>query len=89
MLDPLADKLLISVALIMMVQSSMIPAWIAVIIIGREFIITGLRMAASGRGIALVADKFGKIKMVMQVVAVVAILLDNYPFDLLTSIKID
>ncbi|MEC0089505.1 CDP-diacylglycerol--glycerol-3-phosphate 3-phosphatidyltransferase [Paenibacillus macquariensis] len=89
LLDPLADKLLISVALIMMVQSGMIPSWMAVIIIGREFIITSLRMIASEQGIALAADHFGKIKMVMQVVAIAAILLDNYPFDLLTSIKID
>ncbi|OAB45272.1 CDP-diacylglycerol--glycerol-3-phosphate 3-phosphatidyltransferase [Paenibacillus glacialis] len=89
LLDPLADKLLISVALIMMVQLGMIPSWMAVIIIGREFIITGLRMAASGQGIALAADNYGKIKMVMQVVAIVAVLLNNYPFELLTSIKID
>ncbi|AJS59007.1 CDP-diacylglycerol--glycerol-3-phosphate 3-phosphatidyltransferase [Paenibacillus sp. IHBB 10380] len=89
LLDPLADKLLISVALIMMVQSNVIPAWIAIIIIGREFVITGLRMIASGQGIALSADKFGKVKMVMQVVAIVAILLDNYPFELLTSIEVD
>lgn len=89
LLDPLADKLLISVALVMMVQSTVIPAWIAIIIIGREFVITGIRMIASGQGIALSADKFGKVKMVMQVVAIVAILLDNYPFELLTSIEVD
>lgn len=89
LLDPLADKLLISVALIMMVQSNVIPTWIAIIIIGREFVITGLRMIASGQGIALSADKFGKVKMVMQVVAIVAILLNNYPFELLTSIEVD
>ncbi len=89
LLDPLADTLLISVALIMMVQSNVIPTWIAIIIIGREFVITGLRMIASGQGIALSADKFGKVKMVMQVVAIVAILLNNYPFELLTSIEVD
>lgn len=89
LLDPLADKLLISVALIMMVEVSMIPSWIAILIIGREFMITGLRMVATTQGIALSADQFGKWKMVMQVVAIAAVLLDNYPFQWFTSLHID
>lgn len=70
LLDPLADKLLISVALIMMVQSGMVATWIAVAIIAREFVITGLRMVASEQGIALSADSLGKLKMVLQVIAI-------------------
>lgn len=89
LLDPLADKLLISVALIMMVQADMIASWVAVIMISREFVITGLRMIASAQGIALAADKLGKWKMVLQVIAIVAVLLGNYPFQWFTSIQVD
>lgn len=89
LLDPLADKLLISVALIMMVRSGMIASWAAVLMIGREFLITGLRMIASAQGIALAADKFGKWKMVAQVVAIVAVMLENVPFQWFTSIRVD
>jgi CDP-diacylglycerol---glycerol-3-phosphate 3-phosphatidyltransferase len=89
LLDPLADKLLISVALIMMVQSGMVATWIAVVIIAREFVITGLRMVASEQGIALSADRLGKLKMVLQVIAIAAVLLDNYPFQLITMIQVD
>ena len=89
LLDPLANKLLVSVALIMMVEAGMIPAWMAFVMIGREFIVTALRMAASGRGIALAADRYGKWKMVSQVVAITAVLLNNYPFQWLTSLRVD
>ena len=77
LLDPLADKLLISVALIMMVQSGMVATWIPAAIIAREFVITGLRMVASEQGIALSADRLGKLKMVLQVTAIAAVLLDT------------
>ncbi|MEK3707148.1 CDP-diacylglycerol--glycerol-3-phosphate 3-phosphatidyltransferase [Paenibacillus sp. FSL R7-0198] len=89
LLDPLADKLLIAVALVMMVQENMISSWIAVIIIGREIVITALRMVATEQGIALAADRYGKIKMVLQVAVIIAILLNNVPFSLLTDIRVD
>ncbi|GAB1156075.1 CDP-diacylglycerol--glycerol-3-phosphate 3-phosphatidyltransferase [Paenibacillus illinoisensis] len=89
LLDPLADKLLISVALLVMVQENMIGSWIAVIIIGREILITAIRMVATEQGIALAADQYGKLKMVLQVAAIIAILLGNYPFHLLTDIRVD
>ncbi|MFE6078147.1 CDP-diacylglycerol--glycerol-3-phosphate 3-phosphatidyltransferase [Paenibacillus sp. NPDC057886] len=89
LLDPLADKLLISVALIMMVQEDLIGSWIAVIIIGREIVITALRMIATEQGIALAADRYGKIKMVLQVAAIIAVLLNNVPFSLLTNVRVD
>ncbi|GIP43029.1 CDP-diacylglycerol--glycerol-3-phosphate 3-phosphatidyltransferase [Paenibacillus sp. J45TS6] len=89
LLDPLADKLLISAALIMMAEAGMVPGWMAVIIIGREFAITALRMAASGRGITLAADQFGKIKMVLQVIAITAVLLHNFPFSMFTTFPVD
>ncbi|MFS0857486.1 CDP-diacylglycerol--glycerol-3-phosphate 3-phosphatidyltransferase [Paenibacillus taichungensis] len=89
LLDPLADKLLISVALIMMVQENLIGSWIAVIIIGREIVITALRMIASEQGIALAADRYGKLKMVLQVAAIIAVLLNNVPFSLLADVRVD
>lgn len=89
LLDPLADKLLISAALIMMVQADMIASWVAVIMIGREFVITGLRMIASAQGIALAADKLGKWKMVLQVAAIIAVLLSNIPLQWINAIRID
>ena len=89
LLDPLADKLLISVALILMVQHHLIPSWIAVVIIGREVFISAIRIAASARGIALAADQYGKWKMVLQVVGITAVLLHNYPFQYVTTFPID
>ncbi|MFL0373029.1 CDP-diacylglycerol--glycerol-3-phosphate 3-phosphatidyltransferase [Paenibacillus amylolyticus] len=89
LLDPLADKLLIAVALVMMVQENMISSWIAVIIIGREIVITALRMVATEQGNALAADRYGKIKMVLQVAAIIAILLNNVRFSLLTEVRVD
>jgi CDP-diacylglycerol---glycerol-3-phosphate 3-phosphatidyltransferase len=89
LLDPLADKLLIAAALILMVNEHLIGAWIAAIIIGREFVITGIRIVASSQGIALQADQFGKIKMVFQVIAITAVLLDNFPFSFLTDLPVD
>lgn len=74
LLDPIADKLLISAALIVLVEKHLAPAWAVVIILGREFIITGLRSVAATEGIVIQAKSLGKIKMWAQCVAVVALL---------------
>ncbi len=73
-LDPVADKLLISAALIVLVEKQLAPSWAVVVIIGREFIITGLRSIAANEGIVIQAQNLGKIKMWAQCVAVVALL---------------
>jgi len=75
MIDPLADKLLILAALISLVQMDLAPAWMVAVILGREFAITALRSLAYARGIAVPASPLGKIKMVAQVVAVLALIL--------------
>lgn len=73
-LDPIADKLLISAALIVLVEKHLAPSWAVVIILGREFIVTGLRSVAASEGIVIAAQNIGKIKMWAQCVAVVALL---------------
>lgn len=73
-LDPIADKLLISAALIVLVEKSLAPSWAVVVIIGREFIITGLRSVAASEGIVIQAQNLGKLKMWAQSIAVVALL---------------
>jgi len=74
LLDPIADKLLISAALIVLVEKHLAPAWAVVVIIGREFIVTGLRSFAASEGTVIQARNLGKIKMWAQCVAVVALL---------------
>ncbi|MGH9776353.1 MAG: CDP-diacylglycerol--glycerol-3-phosphate 3-phosphatidyltransferase [Candidatus Acidiferrales bacterium] len=69
LLDPIADKLLISAAFISLVQMNLVPAWMVVIIIGREFIVVGLRSIASAEGLVISATTLGKTKMILQVLA--------------------
>ncbi len=73
-LDPIADKLLVSAALIVLVEKHLAPSWAVVIILGREFIVTGLRSVAAAEGIIIQAQTSGKIKMWAQCVAIVALL---------------
>lgn len=77
LLDPIADKLLISAAFISLVELKLVPAWMVVIIIGREFAVTGLRGVASVEGFVLEASELGKTKMVSQVVAITVIVLQR------------
>jgi CDP-diacylglycerol--glycerol-3-phosphate 3-phosphatidyltransferase len=77
LLDPVADKLLISAAFISLVELKWVPAWMVVIIIGREFAISGLRTIASSEGFTIDASELGKIKMVMQVIAITLIILSK------------
>jgi CDP-diacylglycerol--glycerol-3-phosphate 3-phosphatidyltransferase len=74
-IDPLADKLLISAALISLVQMDLAQSWMVAVIIGREFAVTTLRSLAYARGVAMPASPLGKIKMVAQVVAILALIL--------------
>lgn len=74
-LDPIADKLLISAALIVLVEKHLAPSWAVVIIVAREFIITGLRSVAASEGIIIQAQSIGKLKMWAQCVAIVALLI--------------
>ncbi len=75
-LDPIADKLLILSALILLVGNSRVPAWLAIIIIGREFAMTAFRAMASNEGIVIAAETTGKIKMFFQAVSVIILTID-------------
>ncbi len=76
-IDPLADKLLTSAAFISLVQMGLAPAWMVAIVIGREFAVTALRSIFYSRGIPIPASPLGKIKMVAQVVAILALILGD------------
>jgi len=82
-MDPLADKLLVSAALISLVELDKLSAWIVVVIIAREFAITGLRVIAASEGITIAANWWGKIKTITQIVAIISLLINNYPFSLI------
>src|ERR1700683_2295231 len=75
LLDPIADKLLISAALISLVQVKVLPGWMAILIVGREFAVSGLRQIAAAEGYTIKASDLGKTKMFSQVIAVSCMLL--------------
>src|SRR4026207_2465875 len=77
LLDPIADKLLISAALISLVENQLAPAWAVVIIIGREFAVTGLGALAAVEGVVISASKMGKFKMLAQVVTVALLIVSS------------
>jgi len=101
LLDPLADKLLIAAAFVTLVQlnPSLVPAWMAVVIIGREFLVSGLRSIAAQQGFTIDASDLGKVKMVVQIVVVVLCILNHrwlqweygnfvFPLDVLARVGI-
>lgn len=81
-LDPLADKLLVSAAFVLLVELDLAPAWIVIIIISREFAVTGLRLILAGQGEVVAANQLGKIKTWAQIVAISALILHNTIFTL-------
>lgn len=74
-MDPLADKLLVTAALISLVEFHIIPSWAAIIIIAREFAVTGLRTVAASDGVVIAASWWGKLKTVIQIIAIILLLL--------------
>ncbi|AJD33063.1 CDP-diacylglycerol--glycerol-3-phosphate 3-phosphatidyltransferase [Clostridium sporogenes] len=78
-MDPLADKMLVTAALISLVDFQIVPGWACIIIIAREFAVTGLRSVASAEGVVIAASKWGKAKTVIQIVAIIFALINlNY-----------
>jgi len=79
-LDPLADKLLVSAAFILLVELDLLAAWIVIVIVSREFAVTGFRLVAAGEGVVLAASSMGKLKTASQLIAIALLLLHNFPF---------
>jgi len=77
-IDPLADKIMIIAVLVALVELHRIPAWMVVIIIAREFMVTGLRLIAASEGVVIAASKWGKVKTVSQIIGIV-FLIFNIP----------
>lgn len=89
-MDPLADKLLVCSAMICLVETKKLAAWIVIIIIAREFIISGFRLVASDNGVVIAASYWGKFKTTFQMLMIIALILDfdNYYFGILENILI-
>ncbi len=88
-MDPLADKLLVCAALICLVSEELLPAWMVIIIISREFIISGFRLVASDNGLVIAASYWGKFKTTFQMLMIIVLLLDfGGIFDLIGQILI-
>ncbi len=75
-LDPIADKLLVVSALILLVDQQRVPAWLVIVIIGREFAVTGFRAIAASDGVVIAAERTGKYKMILQTISVIFLTLD-------------
>ena len=88
-LDPLADKLLIAAALIALVSQGRVAAWLAMIIIGRELAVTVLRIIGISQGVSIPADRYGKLKMVLQIVYVVYVLVPTADIARLIHVSTD
>ena len=85
-MDPLADKLLVCSAMICLVELSRIPAWVVIVIISREFIISGFRLVASDNGVVIAASYWGKFKTTFQILMICLMIADLPPLALVTQI---
>ncbi|MCI8647482.1 MAG: CDP-diacylglycerol--glycerol-3-phosphate 3-phosphatidyltransferase [Firmicutes bacterium] len=79
LMDPLADKLLVMAALLCLVELGNVASWMVIVILAREFAVTGLRQVAAAEGIVIAAGMTGKIKTITQMIAIPLLLLDNWP----------
>lgn len=85
-MDPLADKLLVCSALICLIELGQLPAWIVLIIISREFIISGFRLVAADNGIVIAASYWGKFKTTFQMIAVILLIFNFQALEMVTNI---
>lgn len=81
-MDPLADKLLVTAALVCLVQMGQLSSWVVVVILSREFIVSIFRAVAASEGIVIAASMWGKLKTNSQMIGIVLLLLHNYPFNM-------
>ncbi len=86
-MDPLADKLLVFSAFIILMEMGRIPGWIVMVIIAREFLVMGIRVLAAGNQVVIAASMLGKLKTNSQMLVVIVLLLNNYPFSLIAGLN--
>jgi len=89
LMDPVADKLLVTAALVCMVASGLCPAWVLIIVLAREFLITSIRMVAVAKGTVIAANKWGKAKTIIQIAAIVTVIVAQFALALLTALGIE
>jgi CDP-diacylglycerol--glycerol-3-phosphate 3-phosphatidyltransferase len=82
-MDPLADKLLVTAAFVILIQMGRIEAWIVFGILAREFAVSGLRSIAAAQNVIIAASNFGKLKTVTQIITICVLILNNFPFSLI------
>lgn len=82
-LDPLADKLLVTSAMLVLLEEGRLAAWVVAIILAREFAVTGLRSVAASKGNVIAASIYGKVKTTFQMIMIIVLLLNNFPFSII------
>lgn len=82
-LDPLADKLLVASAMLVLLEEGRLAAWVVAIILAREFAVTGLRSVAASKGNVIAASIYGKVKTTFQMIMIIVLLLNNFPFSII------
>lgn len=82
-MDPLADKLLVMSAFIVLVELQIVPSWIVIVILAREFIVSIFRAIAASEGIVIAAGKLGKYKTTTQMIAIILLCFNNFPFEMI------
>lgn len=82
-LDPLADKLLVTCAMLVLMEEGRMWGWVVALILAREFAITGLRSVAAANGTVIAASKYGKLKTITQMVMIIVLLVNNFPFSII------
>ena len=87
-MDPLADKLLVCSALICLIELGQLPAWVVIVIISREFIISGFRLVAADNGVVIAASYWGKFKTTFQMIAVILLIIDIPALRLVANITV-
>ena len=88
LMDPVADKLLVTSALVCMVASGLCSAWVLIIVLAREFLITSIRMVAVTKGMVIAANKWGKAKTIIQIAAIVTVIVCRFALSLLGDLGI-
>jgi CDP-diacylglycerol--glycerol-3-phosphate 3-phosphatidyltransferase len=89
LMDPLADKLLVISAVVCLVEAKEVLGWTLIVILAREFLVTGLRGVAASKGIVIAAGFSGKLKTIVQMIAIILLLFRNFPFIIITEARVD